>query len=69
MAKVKVLVLYPTGFGGVGLGDVAGSDVVEVDEDQAKMLVGHGWAEYVKQPKTVETETAEVQLSKGRKAK
>jgi hypothetical protein len=69
MAKVKVLVLYPTGFGGVGLGEVAGSDVVEVDEEQAKTLVGHGWAEYVKQPKTVETETAEVKLSQGRRAK
>jgi hypothetical protein len=69
MAKVKVLVLYPTGFGGVGLGEVSGSDVVEVDEDQAKTLVGHGWAEYVKQPKTVETETADVKLSHGRKAK
>jgi len=69
MGKVKVLVLYPTGFTGLGLGEVAGSDVVEVDEAQAHTLVGHGWAEYVKQPKTVETETAEVKLSQGRKAK
>jgi len=69
MAKVKVLVLYPTGFIGLGLGGVAGSSVVEVEESQAKALVGHGWAEYVKQPRTVETETAEVKLSQGKKAK
>ena len=48
MAKVKVLVLYPTGFAGLGLPDVAGSDVVEVEEAAAATLVGHGWAEYVK---------------------
>lgn len=50
MAKVKVLVLYPTGFAGLGL-DPEGSDVIEVEEDQAKTLVGHGWAEVVEKPK------------------
>jgi len=74
MAKVKVLVLYPTGFTGLGLGEVAGSSVVEVEESHAATLVGAGWAEYVKQPRTVETrtvktETAEVKLSQGKKAK
>ena len=48
MAKVKVLVLYPTGFAGIGLGEVTGSDVVEVEQTAADMLVGHGWAEYIK---------------------
>ena len=48
MAKVKVLVLYPTGFAGLGLPEVSGSDVVEVEEAAAATLVGHGWAEYVK---------------------
>jgi hypothetical protein len=69
MAKVKVLVLYPTGFLGLGLGEVEGSQVVELDEGAAATVVGHGWAEYIKQPKTVETETAEVKLSRGRKAR
>jgi hypothetical protein len=50
MAKVKVLVLYPTGFAGLGLGEVSGSDVVEVEADHAATLVGHGWAEYIKAP-------------------
>jgi hypothetical protein len=50
MAKVKVLVLYPTGFAGLGL-DPAGSDVVEVEEDQASTLIGHGWAELVEPKK------------------
>jgi hypothetical protein len=69
MAKVKVLVLYPTGFLALKMEPApAGSDVVEVEESDAATLVGAGWAEYVKQPKTVETETAEVRLSRGRKA-
>jgi ABC-type Zn uptake system ZnuABC Zn-binding protein ZnuA len=65
MAKVKVLVLYPTGFLALGI-EPKGSDVVEVDEAHAVTLVGAGWAEYIKQPKTVVTETAEVKLSKGK---
>jgi hypothetical protein len=69
MAKVKVLVLYPTGFQALKIEPTpVGSDVVEVEESDAATLVGAGWAEYVKQPKTVETETAEVRLSRGRKA-
>ena len=62
MAKVKVLVLYPTGFAGIGLGEVAGSDVVEVEEAAAATLVGHGWAEYVKPKAVKKTETATVKL-------
>jgi hypothetical protein len=61
MAKVKVLVLYPTGFTGLGL-DPAGSDVVELDEAVAETVVGHGWAEYVKAPKARKTETGAVKL-------
>jgi hypothetical protein len=66
MAKVKVLVLYPTGFAGLGI-DPSGSDVVEIDEVAAETLVGHGWAEYIKPrvakaPTTKKTETAVVKL-------
>jgi hypothetical protein len=66
MAKVKVLVLYPSAFTSLGI-KVEGSDTVSVEEADAVTLVGAGWAEYVKQPKTVETETAVVRLSKGKK--
>lgn len=46
MAKVKVRVLYPTGFEGLKM-EVKGSDVVELDEATAKTVVDVGWAEYV----------------------
>ena len=62
MAKVKVLVLYPTGFAGVGMPDVSGSDVVELDEASAATVVGAGWAEYVKPKAVKKTETATVKL-------
>ena len=62
MAKVKVLVLYPTGFAGLGIGDVEGSQVVEIDEAAADTVVGHGWAEYVKPKAVKKTETAVVKL-------
>jgi hypothetical protein len=75
MAKVKVLVLYPSAFTSLGI-EVEGSDTVSVEESDAVTLVGAGWAEYVKQPRTVEqprstvkTETADVKLTHGRKAK
>ena len=61
MAKVKVLVLYPTGFNGLGV-DPAGSDVVELEESVAATVVGHGWAEYVKPKVAKKTETAVVKL-------
>ena len=61
MAKVKVLVLYPTGFAGLGI-DPEGSDVVELDESDAATVVGHGWAEYVKPKAVKKTETATVKL-------
>jgi len=61
MAKVKVLVLYPTGFAGLGI-DPKGSEVVELDEAAAATVVGHGWAEYVKPKAEKKTETATVKL-------
>jgi len=62
MAKVKVLVLYPTGFTALGVGEVAGSDVVELEEAIAATVVATGWAEYVRAPKTKKTETGAVKL-------
>jgi len=63
MATVKVLVLYPTGFSGLGFDPIPlGSDVVELEEAVAKTVVDHGWAEYVKPPKARKTETGAVKL-------
>jgi hypothetical protein len=61
MAKVKVLVLYPTGFQALGVGEVAGSDVVELEEAVAATVVATGWAEYVKAPKARKTISARPQ--------
>ena len=66
MAKVKVLVLYPTGFLGLGFDPAPmGSDVVELDEAAAATAVGSGWAEYVKPKAVKKTETATVKLEDG----
>jgi hypothetical protein len=48
MAKVKVMVLVPAAFAAVGYADVAGSDVVDVEQADADTLVGSGYAELVK---------------------
>ena len=61
MAKVKVRVRYPTAFVGLGLGDVAGNDVVEIDEALAISLAGEGFADIV-ESKAKKTETATVKL-------
>jgi len=61
VAKVKVLVRYPTAFVGLGLGDVAGADIVEIDEALATSLIGEGFADPV-ESKAKRTETATVKL-------
>lgn len=66
MAKVKVLVLYPTGFTGLGIDPMPlGSEVVELDEAVAATVVAHNWAEYVKPKAVKKTETAAVRLKAG----
>jgi hypothetical protein len=62
MAKVKVEVRYPTAFAGLGFGDVAGGDVVEIDEELAVSLASEGWADLVKPKRAKVTETATVKL-------
>jgi len=62
MAKIKVRVRYPTAFAGMGLGDVQGNDVVEVDEAVGTSLIGEGFADPVESKRTKTTETATTKL-------
>jgi hypothetical protein len=50
MAKVKVRVLYPTGFEGLGI-DTEGKDEVSVEKADADNLIAAGFAEPVKATK------------------
>jgi hypothetical protein len=67
MAKVKVRVRYPSAFVGLGLGDVQGNDVVEVEAELGKALAFESFADLVEEPepetkRVKKTETATVKL-------
>jgi hypothetical protein len=62
MSKTRVLVLFPSAFGGLAP-EAAAGDIVEVDDDYVAGLVAQGWAEVVeKRSYTKKTETAVTKL-------
>jgi hypothetical protein len=76
MATRKVRILNITGAMAYGVEEKDAGKVVAVDSDLADALVGMRFAEEAEDPpmkgargRTVETETADVKLSQGRKAK